>query len=106
MHRAKELVLLADVIDAVEAERIGLVNRVVAHERLAETVDEISTRLANMAPLALAGSKRLLDQAFSVSMAEAIEAENTAQALMSTSRDTAEAILAFFEGREPRFTGS
>jgi enoyl-CoA hydratase/carnithine racemase len=106
MHRAKELVLLADVIDAAEAERIGLVNRVVAHELLDETVSELATRLSNMAPLALAASKRLLNQSFAVSMAEAIDAENTAQALMSTTRDTAEAILAFFERREPHFRGS
>jgi len=106
IHRAKELVLLADVIDASEAERIGLVNRVVAHDQFETTVKEIATRLANMAPLALAASKRLLDQAFSVSMAEAVEAENVAQALMSTTNDTREAILAFFERREPRFTGS
>jgi enoyl-CoA hydratase/carnithine racemase len=106
MHRAKELVLLADVIDATEAERIGLVNRVVAHDQFAETVRELATRLANMAPLALAASKRLLDQSLAVSMAEAIEFENTAQALMSSTRDTREAILAFFERREPRFTGS
>jgi enoyl-CoA hydratase/carnithine racemase len=106
MHRAKELVLLADVIDATEAERIGLVNRVVTHEQLHETVRDLAGRLANMAPLALAASKRLLDQSMAVSMAEAIEAENTAQALMSTTHDTAEAILAFFERRTPRFTGS
>ena len=106
MHRAKELVLLADVIDATEAERIGLVNRVVAHDRLEATVHELADRLANMAPLALAASKRLLNQTFSVSMAEAVDAENTAQALMSTTHDTGEAILAFFERREPHFTGS
>ena len=106
MHRAKELVLLADVIDAVEAERIGLANRIVAHDQLAETVGDIATRLANLPPLTLSAQKRLLNQSFAVSMAEAIEAENTAQALMSTTSDTAEAILAFFERREPRFTGS
>jgi enoyl-CoA hydratase/carnithine racemase len=106
MHRAKELVLLADVIDATEAERIGLVNRIVPHDTLGETVGEIAHRLANMAPLALAASKRLVNQAFAVSLAEAIEAENTAQALMSTTSDTREAILAFFERREPKFTGT
>src|SRR4051794_7700806 len=106
LHRAKELVLLADVIDATEADRIGLVNRVVPHDELTATVDDIAHRLANMAPLALAASKRLLDQAYSVSLAEAIEAENTAQALMSTTNDTKEAIMSFFEKREPRFTGS
>src|SRR3954468_19831541 len=90
MHRAKELVLLADVIDATEAERIGLVNRVVAHDQFETAVKEIATRLANMAPLALAASKRLLDQSFGVSMAEALDAENTAQALMATTNDTRE----------------
>jgi len=106
MHRAKELVLLADVIDATEAERIGLVNRIVPHDEFADSVQEVAHRLANMAPLALAASKRLLNQSFAVSMAEAIEGENTAQALMSTTNDTKEAILSFFERREPRFTGS
>jgi enoyl-CoA hydratase/carnithine racemase len=106
MHRAKELVLLGDVIGVTEADRIGLVNRVVPHDDLAESVRELAVRLANMAPLSLAASKRLLNQSFSVSMAKALEAENTAQALMSTSRDTAEAVLAFLERREPRFTAS
>jgi len=55
--------------------------------------------------LALALSKRLLDQAPSMSMAEAIESENAAQALVATSRDTAEAVLAFLEHREPNYTG-
>jgi 2-(1,2-epoxy-1,2-dihydrophenyl)acetyl-CoA isomerase len=56
-------------------------------------------------PLALALSKRLLDQGPSVSMAEALEAEGAAQALVATSKDTAEAIRAFLEGREPNYTG-
>ena len=105
MHRAKELVLLADIIDAREAERIGLVNRVVAHDRLLDEVRELAVRLAHLPPLALALSKRLLDQAPSMSMAQAVESENAAQALIATSRDTAEAILAFLERREPNYTG-
>jgi 2-(1,2-epoxy-1,2-dihydrophenyl)acetyl-CoA isomerase len=105
MHRAKELVLLADVIDAREAERIGLVNRVVPHDQLAQETRELAERLTRLPPLALALSKRLLDQGPSVSMAEAIESENAAQALIATSKDTAEAILAFLEGREPNYTG-
>jgi 2-(1,2-epoxy-1,2-dihydrophenyl)acetyl-CoA isomerase len=105
MHRAKELVLLADVIDAAEAERIGLVNRVVPHDRLAEETRELAQRLTRLPPLALALSKRLLDQSPSMSMAQAIESENAAQALIATSKDTAEAILAFLEGRDPTYTG-
>jgi enoyl-CoA hydratase/carnithine racemase len=105
MHRAKELVLLADVIDATEAERIGLVNRVVRHERIAEETRALALRLAHLPPLALALSKRLLDQGPTVSLAEAVDAEGAAQVLVATSKDTAEAIGAFLEGREPNYTG-
>ncbi len=49
--------------------------------------------------------KRQLNDVLNRSMAEAIEFEDVAQALMFSSRDTAEAVLAFIEKREPRFTG-
>src|SRR4029077_862046 len=88
MHRAKELVLLADVIDATEADRIGLVNRVVPHDQLHDTAREIATRLANMAPLALAASKRLLNQSFSVSMAEGGEGGKAARAVERARKST------------------
>ncbi|MGA0731997.1 MAG: enoyl-CoA hydratase/isomerase family protein, partial [Ilumatobacteraceae bacterium] len=66
MHRAKELVLLADIIDAAEADRIGLVNRVVPEAELDDTVDAIAARLAAGPPIALAMSKRLLNNSFDV----------------------------------------
>ena len=68
MHRAKELVFLADLIDAAEADRIGLVNRVVPHDELDATVREIAGRLAALPPVQLSVSKRLLNQSLSVSM--------------------------------------
>jgi enoyl-CoA hydratase/carnithine racemase len=105
LHRAKELAFLADIIDAQEAERIGLVNRVVSHERLAEEVAALAGRLINWPPLQLAVIKRQLNDGLTRSMAEAIEFEDVAQSLMFSSRDTAEAVLAFVEKREPRFTG-
>jgi enoyl-CoA hydratase/carnithine racemase len=105
LHRAKELAFLADIIDAQEAERIGLVNRVVPHERLAEEVAALAGRLINLPPLQLAVIKRQLNDGLTRSMAEAIEFEDVAQSLMFSSRDTAEAVLAFVEKREPRFTG-
>ena len=58
-----------------------------------------------MPPLQLAVIKRQLNDGFSHTMAEAIEFEDVAQSLMFSSRDTAEAMLAFMQKREPRFTG-
>ncbi len=105
LHRAKELAFLADVIDATEAERIGLVNRVVAHDQLAVEVATLAARLAAMPPVQLAVIKRQLNDGLSRTMAEALEAEAIAQSLMFTSRDSAEALIAFVQKREPRFTG-
>ncbi len=105
LHRAKELAFLADIIDAAEAERIGLVNHVVPHDRLYMEVGALAIRLAAMPPLQLAVIKRQLNDGSSHTMAEAIEFEDVAQALMFSPSDTAEAMLAFVEKREPRFTG-
>lgn len=105
MHRAKELALLADIIDANEAERIGLVNRVVAHDELDGFVDEWARRLAAGPPVALAMTKRMLDTAFSLTLSEALDAEAMAQSINLVSSDTREAIAAFLGKREPAFRG-
>jgi enoyl-CoA hydratase/carnithine racemase len=105
LHKAKELVFFADIIDAAEAERIGIVNRVVPADDLAKISGELAVRLAALPPNQLAISKRLLNQSFSVSMAEALEFEDTAQAMNFASTDTAEAMVAFLQKREPKFTG-
>jgi 2-(1,2-epoxy-1,2-dihydrophenyl)acetyl-CoA isomerase len=105
LHRAKELVLTADIIDAAEADRIGLVNRVVPHDELLDHAHGVARKLAALPPNQLAVSKRMLAQSYSVTMAEALELESVAQAAMFSSRDTAEAMLAFLEKRTPHFTG-
>ncbi len=105
LHRAKELVFLADIIDAAEADRIGLVNRVVPHDELGAAVTELATRLAALPPVQLSVSKRLLNQSLSVSMADALQFEDVAQVMSFQSADTAEAVLAFVEKRPPTFTG-
>ncbi len=105
LHRAKELVFTAEVIDATEADRIGLVNRVVAHDELLDHAHGVAHKLAKLAPNQLAMNKKLLHQSYSVTMAEALEFESVAQAANFSSRDTAEAMMAFIEKREPNFTG-
>jgi enoyl-CoA hydratase/carnithine racemase len=105
MHRAKELTFFGEIVSAKEAAEIGLVNRVVAGSQLDAFVADWADRLAAGPPIALAMSKRLLTNAFSVSMDEALEAEGLAQSVNVKTEDTAEAIRAFMEKREPTFKG-
>jgi enoyl-CoA hydratase/carnithine racemase len=105
LHRAKELVLLADVLPAAEAERIGLVNRVLPDAEIDAFVDDWAGRLAAGPPLALAMSKRLLNDGLGVGMAEALDAEGMAQSVNVASEDAREAFRAFFQKRAPTFRG-
>ena len=105
IHRAKELALLADIIDATEAERIGLVNRVVPDEQLDAFVDDWARRLAAGPPIALAQTKRMLDNAMHVTMEQALDDEGAAQTVNFTTEDTAEAMAAFIGKRTPKFSG-
>jgi 2-(1,2-epoxy-1,2-dihydrophenyl)acetyl-CoA isomerase len=105
MHRAKELALLADIIDAREADRVGLVNRVVSDAELDEFVVGWAARLAAGPPIALAMTKRMLDNSFQVTMEQALDDEGVAQTVNSATADTSEAMKAFVEKREPNFEG-
>lgn len=105
LHKAKELALLAEIIDAREAERIGIVNRVVPHEKLDAFVEDWAERLAAGPPLALTMTKRLLDAGLTSSFADALQAEAFAQTVNFGTRDTREAIGAFLAKRTPRFEG-
>jgi 2-(1,2-epoxy-1,2-dihydrophenyl)acetyl-CoA isomerase len=105
LHKAKELVLFADILDAKEAQDLGLVNRVVPAAQLDTFVDEWAARLAAGPPVALSMSKRLLDQSSAVSLAQAIEAEAQAQNVNFATEDMAEAMTAFLEKRDPKFKG-
>jgi 2-(1,2-epoxy-1,2-dihydrophenyl)acetyl-CoA isomerase len=105
LHRAKELAFFADIIDAVEADRIGLVNRVVADDDLDAFVDDWAARLAAGPPIALAMTKRMLDNAMNVTLEEALDDEGAAQTVNFSTKDTAEAISAFVAKRPPEFRG-
>ena len=105
LHKAKELAFLGDTVSGEEAERIGLVNRVVPAAELSKAVDELARRVASMPPLQLSIIKRQLNQSYAMSMSDALEFEDVAQSLAFGSKDTAEAITAFVERRDPHFTG-
>jgi enoyl-CoA hydratase/carnithine racemase len=105
LNKAKELVLLADILSASEAAEAGLVNRVVPAEELDSLVSSWVQRLVAGPPIALSLSKQLLNKSFETSMDQAVEAEAQAQAVNSSSADAREARAAFQEKREPRFEG-
>jgi 2-(1,2-epoxy-1,2-dihydrophenyl)acetyl-CoA isomerase len=105
LRKAKELALLAEIIPAADAAELGLVNRVVGVEELDGVVEEWTRKLAEGPPIALASSKRLLNESSSVTMAQALESEARAQVVNFYTEDTTEAFTAFAEKREPSFTG-
>jgi 2-(1,2-epoxy-1,2-dihydrophenyl)acetyl-CoA isomerase len=105
MHKAKELALFADIIDAAEAERIGLVNRVLPDAELDEFVAGWAAKLAAGPPIALAMTKRMLDNSMQVTLEQALDDEGVAQTVNFGTSDTVEAMKAFGEKREPRFEG-
>jgi 2-(1,2-epoxy-1,2-dihydrophenyl)acetyl-CoA isomerase len=105
MARAKEVAFFGDMLDADAARSLGLVNRVLPLDELDEFVTGWARSLACGPPLALSMTKTLLDASFSYSMAEALEEEARCQAVNFGTDDTAEAMAAFAEKREPRFVG-
>ena len=105
LHRAKELAFFADIIDARQAAEFGLVNRVVPADQLDEFVDDWAARLAAGPPLALSMTKTMLNNSFSLAMDQSLEEEARSQAVNFATADTAEAMAAFLEKREPRFEG-
>jgi enoyl-CoA hydratase/carnithine racemase len=105
MQKAKELALFADIIDAGEAQRMGLVNRVLPDAELDDFVATWAARLAAGPPIALAMTKRMLDNSVQVTLEEALDDEGVCQTVNFATADTAEALTAFAEKREPRFEG-
>lgn len=103
--RAAELMLTADPLDPVTAERIGLVNRVVPADQLVAEANSIAVKLAASAPLALALAKRALNRAMGSSLEDALDYEAQLQSIAGRSTDHREGVTAFVEKRPPKFTG-
>ena len=105
LQKAKELVLLAEVLSAAEADRMGLINYVVPHDQLDDKALELAQKAANGPPRALAMSKAMLNKSFANSLQDALDQEGTSQTVNFTTKDVSEAMKAFQEKRPPRFSG-
>jgi enoyl-CoA hydratase/carnithine racemase len=103
--RARELILLGDVIDAAEALRIGLANRVVAGGDLDAAAAELAERLAAQPPLAVRGARRAIDAAWYRSPEDSLRVAMEEQIRCLESEDFKEAGQAMAEGRSPQWQG-
>jgi 2-(1,2-epoxy-1,2-dihydrophenyl)acetyl-CoA isomerase len=105
LARAKELVFLADVVEAAAAERMGLVNWVVPAADLQARTLALARRIVEGPPRALAAAKTLLNRSLAVDVDTSLAWEALVQGVMIESEDHREGLQAFFEKRQPRFTG-
>ncbi|QOV37660.1 enoyl-CoA hydratase/isomerase family protein [Streptomyces ferrugineus] len=104
-HRAKELMFFGDALTATDAERLGLVNRVVPDGELDKTAREWAERLANGPTRALALTKQLVNASLDSDRATAFAAEAAAQEINMTTRDAREGVRGFVERRSPEYRG-
>jgi len=92
-------------VDATEALRLGLVNRVVPHEELQNVTLEWAERLANGPTLAYGFAKDAVYQGANLPLENALDLESRNQQIAGRSRDAKEGIQAFLEKRKPEFCG-
>ncbi|MFE4855625.1 enoyl-CoA hydratase/isomerase family protein [Streptomyces sp. NPDC056670] len=104
-QRAKELMFFGDALAAADAERMGLVNRVVADAELAATAKEWAERLAAGPTRALALTKHLVNASLDADRGSALAAEAWAQEINMTTRDANEGVASFVERRTPKYRG-
>lgn len=103
--RAKEMILLGEVVDAATAHSIGLVNRVTAAGDALRVAQEMAATIAGRGPLAVREAKRAIDWAGDTSLDAGLAAELDGSERLFSSQDMLEGARAFLEKRPPRFRG-
>ena len=99
----RELLLTSELIDAKRAQEIGLVNRVVASDQLDLVANEVTKSIMQGAPIALANSKRLMEELWRSSVAQDIETALSHHMQARESAEAKEGIAAFLEKRSPKW---
>ena len=105
LAKAKEMVFFGDALPAREAERIGLVNKVVHPDEFAAAVADYANRLAAAPTTAIGFAKRLLNRSLDVDRETAFQEEGLSAEANGGSQDIKEGIRAFMEKRPPTFQG-
>lgn len=105
LAKAYELILTTDIIDANEAHRIGLVNKVVPHEQLMPATMELATKIANKPPISVRLAKEGIRRGLKMPLDEFRQWHASAFTFCQATEDHKEGAKAFVEKREPRFQG-
>jgi enoyl-CoA hydratase/carnithine racemase len=105
LEKALELAFTGDILDAREAERIGLVSKVVPPEDLMPRAQELAQKIAANPPISVELVKRVMLEKVRNQLREALFLESYAQGVCRTTQDQKEAVKAFMEKREPVFKG-
>ena len=103
--KAMQMILTGEPISAAEAERAGLVARVVPDELVVEDALELAATIAKQSPLALRLAKEAVNAAYEMSLSDALTHERRLFYLLFASDDQKEGMAAFLEKRSPDFTG-
>lgn len=103
--KAAELIFTGEVIDAQEAYKIGLINRLVPHEELGSATLELAERIAKNAPIPIAFAKRGLQNFQKWDLAQAVDYESYTLEVTMKTEDVVEGFTAFLEKRDPDFKG-
>ncbi|MCL6448000.1 MAG: enoyl-CoA hydratase/isomerase family protein [Armatimonadetes bacterium] len=106
LGRAKQLILTGKLIDAREAERIGLVNEVAARGQALAAAKEMAATILEKGPLAVRIAKAVINWGSSTDLNAGLALERLAQAVLFGTKDHLEGINSFLEKRKPGYTGS
>ncbi len=102
---AKELLYTGKIIDAAEAERIGLVDKVVPQDKLEATVMELAEIIASKSPLIIRLLKKVINKGMYSNLPDGLAYEKSTFSLCFATEDHSEGIAAFLEKRQPKFKG-
>jgi enoyl-CoA hydratase/3-hydroxyacyl-CoA dehydrogenase len=103
--KAKELIMTGEFIPAVEAHKIGLVNKLVKPGALDEEARNLALKLAEKPPLALMAAKIAIDTGLEAGLWPGLSIESQLFGILFSTEDVIEGVTAFLEKRKPRFKG-